>query len=157
MIKSSIIEMTSIGDRMFELTRDWHCEIQILNNHFNYFISAGFHFDARSGGKFFDWLVPWTGPQEILRCWLIHDVNYYGLVPFSVANDLLRIMLLEVGFNKIKTFFLYWSARLFGRSAWSAFDEYPGDKYGMNFEPIKKYKLILNGHPITITPDEFTL
>lgn len=58
---------------------------------------AGFEFDGRSGPKIVDWYVPNLGSLEEIVCWLIHDLNGYGLdLCFKDTNLLLFAMLRDL-------------------------------------------------------------
>lgn len=58
---------------------------------------AGFEFDGRSGPKIVDWYVPNLGSIEEIVCWLVHDLNGYGLdLCFKDTNVLLFAMLRDM-------------------------------------------------------------
>lgn len=153
-IDSSPLKTKTYKNRLLELTDNWYCNIKTQHNMFHYKAEKGFLFDARSGGKWVDWIVPWTGRPEILRCWMVHDLNYYGFLPFGMANNLLERMLLQAHFNYGKTELVFWSVRAFGKSSWTAVGEYPGADFVGN---MGKIQLILNDETVNKTPHRFRL
>lgn len=59
--------------------------------------APGFVFDGRSGPKIVDWYVPNLGSLEEIVCWLVHDLNGYGLdLCFKDTNVLLFAMLRDM-------------------------------------------------------------
>lgn len=57
----------------------------------------GFECDMRSGPKIVDWYVPNLGTIEERLCWLVHDLNGYGLdLCFKDTNLLLFAMLRDM-------------------------------------------------------------
>lgn len=57
----------------------------------------GFECDMRSGPKIIDWYVPNLGTLAERICWLVHDLNGYGLdLCFEDTNLLLFVMLRDL-------------------------------------------------------------
>ena len=125
-------------ERLFILEQDW--EIRVVSSDegtLHYKIQKGFTTDARSGGPLVDSIIPWTGNQMEMWSWFVHDVNYYGFVSFSLANEILRQMLLLAGMSSWKTFLVYHAVDLFGESSWTPLDvEPPEPEYKGNREKV---------------------
>lgn len=67
------------------------------------FTEPTFKFDGRSGPKIIDFYVPNLGSIGERVCWLVHDINGYGMdLTFNETNALLYAMLRYIGYSRSK-------------------------------------------------------
>lgn len=107
-----------IADRLYELFRPTRINIFTEKDGvISYEFDAGFIFDARSGGKAIDWLIPHIGSQSVLACWLAHDGGFYPhTLDFKTANDILRQMYVLATGQRIRASLIDTSVTLCGKS-----------------------------------------
>jgi hypothetical protein len=97
-----------------------------------YYIYAGFRFDSRSGGFAVDMVLPHMGTEAFICCWLIHDVNAYGMyLSFRDTNALLYSMLDYAGANR----FQLMAVSAVGASDFWYGDPKPTDREYCNISP----------------------
>lgn len=88
------IQSKTVGDRLYELTRD--CAVIIVTNDgtIRVELRKGFVTDGRSGGRFIDWLFPNWGTQRQRACVGVHDALFYDFgLSFETANYILKQMI----------------------------------------------------------------
>lgn len=132
------LALDPIADRLFRVSKPFRATVLTTDGKLTYEIEEGFVTDMRSGGKFVDFLIPWTGDQATAVSWLLHDVNYYGYVSFHFANQILQQMLLRAKMSPWRASIVYWSVEEFGEGAWTALDETPPEpEYAGNKDRVK--------------------
>lgn len=104
------ISIVPISDRWYKIPHDFRITIVTeKSGTMRYKIDPDFHFDARSGPKFVDYFIPEIGTQDLLKCWILHDLMAYDSMGFDFheANDILHAGLIACGVSEMTADLVY--------------------------------------------------
>lgn len=129
-VKSGMLKVTPMGNRLYKVTDTFTCRIVTDEGAFVFRFLPGFVTNFRSGGVAVDCFVDQIGDEKKALCYLVHDAMYtpcMALVyehPVSrkLADTLLRESLKYSGMGSFKASVVYNSVRLFGESAYTEDD-----------------------------------
>lgn len=124
------LAVTPLGDRLYELAQDTQVIVYCSEGCLIFNFKAGFITNFRSGGRFVDGFIDQVGDKQKALVYLVHDAAYTpcdaceGEHPVSrlFADEFLRDGLAWAGMGKFKRNMVYYSVRVFGKSAYEEDD-----------------------------------
>ena len=120
------IRLRALGNRYYEIAEPLSVVINTDKDILVYHFDAGFVTNFRSGGAIVDSFIDQIGDEAHQICWLIHDSNYTPCDMLNMAHPLsksdsdklLRAMLRKAGESSFKVDMVYYSVKIFGKSAY---------------------------------------
>ena len=112
-------------DKRHQLVSTWHVEVEVDGVTYIVEIYAGFIFDGASVPRWLWWLC--GDPMEVPRvaAALAHDFLYRThLCERKLADAIFLAICVKVGISKARSGIEYSMVRLFGGSAWSAYNQF---------------------------------
>ena len=131
-IESGELCITPIEDRLFKVVAPIDIAIHTDEGVLRYHIREGFVTNFRSGSKCIDWIIPEIGDTDSALAFLIHDCNFTQCfwsamahpVSKSLADYILKEMLLLAGWSNLKASMVYKSVDWFGQDAYDEAPQY---------------------------------
>ena len=124
------LAVTPMGDRYYKLAHDTKISVFTDIGCLEFFGKQGFITNFRSGGRLVDGIVDQVGDEQKSLIYLIHDMMYTPCdfcngehpVTREMADEFLRDGLEWAGMGKFKRELVYYSVRVFGKSAYEEDD-----------------------------------
>lgn len=120
------LAVTPMGNRLYKVATDTRVDVLTDEGTFAFFFSRGFVTNFRSGGSCVDAFIDQIGDEKKALCYLVHDAVYTPCVACGLehplsrrkGDEILRAGLLWAGMGSFKSWLVYRSVRMFGRSAY---------------------------------------